>query len=52
MTRIEELAQRLLREGHVDNDADARLAALHILLAVGAGRTTPKDRTRPAAEQT
>ncbi len=33
--RIDQLAQHLLREGHVDNDADARLAAVHIILASG-----------------
>jgi hypothetical protein len=34
-SRIDELAAHLLREGHVDNEADARLAAVHILLASG-----------------
>jgi len=35
-SRIAELAAHLLREGHVDNEPDARLAAIHILLASGA----------------
>lgn len=30
---VEALAQHLLQEGHVDNEADARLAAIQILLA-------------------
>jgi len=29
---IDEIAQRLLRAGHVDNEPDARLAAVLILL--------------------
>ena len=35
-SRIAALAAHLLREGHVDNEPDARLAAIHILLASGA----------------
>lgn len=35
-SRIDELAAHLLREGHVDNEADARLAAIHMILASGA----------------
>ncbi|HEY2198292.1 MAG TPA: hypothetical protein VGH69_11455 [Mycobacterium sp.] len=31
---IEELAQQLMREGYLDNEADARLAAIEIILAV------------------
>jgi hypothetical protein len=30
---LEALAQLLLREGHVDNEVDARLAAVAIILA-------------------
>lgn len=33
MGRIEELAQILLRDGYANNEADARQAALDILLA-------------------
>ncbi|HEY8300792.1 MAG TPA: hypothetical protein VIG48_02735 [Jatrophihabitans sp.] len=33
--RVETLAQHLLQEGHVDNEADARLAAIQILLVQG-----------------
>jgi len=31
--RVETLAQHLLLEGHVDDEADARLAAIEIILA-------------------
>ena len=31
--RLETIAQRLITEGYVDNEADARLAAIRILLA-------------------
>jgi hypothetical protein len=40
---VEELAQHLLREGHVDNEADARLAAVHILVAKGTCSEHPDD---------
>jgi hypothetical protein len=31
---IEELADRLLREGYLDNERDARLAAIRIILTI------------------
>lgn len=31
--RVETIAQRLMSDGYVDNEADARLAAIRILLA-------------------
>ena len=36
-TRIDQLAEQLLRDGHVGNEADARLAAIYIILAAGVG---------------
>ncbi|HEY2299773.1 MAG TPA: hypothetical protein VGH43_18725 [Jatrophihabitans sp.] len=33
MTRIDDLAEQLVREGYIDNEADARLAAIKIILA-------------------
>ena len=46
-SRIEELAEHMLREGHVDNEADARLAAMHILLASDArADDAPEDETQ------
>jgi hypothetical protein len=33
MTRIDDLAEQLVREGYLDNEADARLAAIKIILA-------------------
>ena len=44
MGRIEELAQILLRDGYADNEADARRAALDVLLAA-------LDRSDPAPSQ-
>ena len=34
---IEVLAQELIRQGHLDNEADARLAAIKIILAAEQG---------------
>ena len=34
---IERLAQELIRQGHLDNEADARLAAINIILAAEQG---------------
>ena len=31
--RVEAIAQHLLREGHVDDEGEARLAAIEIILA-------------------
>ena len=33
ITRIQEIAATLVQGGHIDNEADARLAAVKILLA-------------------
>ena len=48
-SRIAELAAHLLREGHVDNEPDARLAAIHILLASGASSVDSPRGTDEAA---
>jgi hypothetical protein len=32
--RIDDLAARLIRQGYVDNEPDARLAAIRIILAL------------------
>jgi hypothetical protein len=42
-SRIDQLAVHLLREGHVDNEADARLAAVHIILACGRADESSRD---------
>jgi hypothetical protein len=44
--RIQELAERLLRDGYATNEPDARLAAVKILVAA----TTRSEHDRPAAE--
>lgn len=41
--QIEPLAERLMAEGHFDNQADARLAAIRIILAT-------ENRLDPSAE--
>lgn len=48
-SRIDQLAEHLLREGHVDNEADARLAAIH-LLAAASGMTADEPPTDHADE--
>lgn len=48
-SRIADLADRLLDEGLVDNETDARLAAAHILAA--ADRGEPPDRPAPWVER-
>lgn len=47
--RIDQLAAHLLREGHVDNEADARLAAMHIILACEPADESPRDDDGDAA---
>jgi hypothetical protein len=42
--KVQELAQRLVREGYVDNEPDARLLAIRIFVA--AKRVLPTDRER------
>jgi len=49
-SRIDELAAHLLREGHVDNEADARLAAIHIILASAAHNGDVSDDGDDAAQ--
>lgn len=39
---IQELASRLLREGSVDNEADARMAAVRIIVATEHLATDPQ----------
>ena len=41
-SRLETIAQHLLREGFMDNEADARLAAIRILLAEDSMRRDPE----------
>ena len=45
---IEELASRLLREGSVDNEADARMAAVRIIVAT---EHLTSDSRRPDADE-
>jgi hypothetical protein len=47
--QIEFLADKLMAEGYCDNEADARLAAVHILLASEARRD---DSAAPSNEGT
>jgi hypothetical protein len=39
--RVEELARHLLQEGHVQDEAEARLAAVEILLAQESRKKDP-----------
>ena len=41
-SRIAELARRLLDEGLLDNETDARLAAVHILAAADRGESADR----------
>ena len=50
-SRIDELAEHLLREGHVDNEADARLAAIHLILAADAHRDDEASREGDPAQR-
>jgi hypothetical protein len=50
-TRIDRLARRLLDDGNVDDEVDARLAALKILLAAGAARSDPAESHDPATDE-
>jgi hypothetical protein len=45
---IEQLANRLLREGSVDNEADARLAAVRMIIATERLAAEPE---RPDADE-
>ena len=43
MTSIEEIAQLLMRDNYLDNEADARLAAIQIIVASEQSITDDND---------
>jgi len=44
---VDELAEQLIRDGYVDNEADARLAALKIILALDDACAHPQTGGEP-----
>ena len=47
---LDRLADRLYREGHFDNEPDARLAAIHMIVAAGTMKRR-SERARVDADQ-